>query len=160
MVGKSIEQEILVTSTAAPMGRQGSEQPSSVGAVLGGPDWISARPDAALALLAHMRAMKDLADDMTHAALTPLLGRKLFAPLGDDQNGAPLSAVSAFVAARCRPLWPPNRGREPPVCPTIGDHPAGRIELNRSEVTTTHESGSSDPSDRNPPPHTVEKLEK
>ena len=101
VVGKSIEQEILVTSTAAPMGRQGSEQPSSVGAVLGGPDWISAR---ALALLAHTRAMKDLADDMTHAALTPLLGRKLFAPLGDDQNGAPLSAVSAFVAARCRPL--------------------------------------------------------
>ena len=40
--------------------------------------------------------MKDLADDMTHAALTPLLGRKLFAPLGDDQNGAPLSAVSAL----------------------------------------------------------------
>src|SRR5271166_2402427 len=37
-----------------------------------------------------------------------------------------------------------NRGREPPVCPTIGDHPAGRIELNRSEVTTTAESGSSD----------------
>ena len=57
VAGKSVEQEILVTSTAAPMGRQGSDGRSSVGAVLGGPDWIS----AALALLAHTRAMKDLA---------------------------------------------------------------------------------------------------
>jgi hypothetical protein len=38
---------------------------------------------------------------MTHAALTPLLGREfdnfLFAPLGDDQNGPPLSVVSALA---------------------------------------------------------------
>ena len=38
---------------------------------------------------------------MTHAALTPLLGREfddfLFAPIGDDQNGPPLSVVSALA---------------------------------------------------------------
>ncbi len=37
---------------------------------------------------------------MTHAALTPLLGREfdnfLFAAIGDDTNGAPLSVVSAL----------------------------------------------------------------
>ena len=44
---------------------------------------------------------EDLVDEMTHAALTPLLGREfdnfLFAPLGDDQNGPPLSVVSALA---------------------------------------------------------------
>ncbi len=38
---------------------------------------------------------------MTHAALTPLLGREfdnfLFAPIDDDQNGPPLSVVSALA---------------------------------------------------------------
>ena len=38
---------------------------------------------------------------MTHASLTPLLGREfddfLFAPIGDDQNGPPLSVVSALA---------------------------------------------------------------
>jgi hypothetical protein len=38
---------------------------------------------------------------MTHAALTPLLGREfdnfLFAPIGDDQKGSPLSVVSALA---------------------------------------------------------------
>jgi hypothetical protein len=42
-----------------------------------------------------------LVDDMTHAALTPLLGREfdnfLFAPIGDDQKGSPLSVVSALA---------------------------------------------------------------
>src|SRR5208337_1693816 len=44
---------------------------------------------------------KHLADNMTHAALTPLLGREfdnfLFAPIDDDQNGPPLSVVSALA---------------------------------------------------------------
>jgi len=44
---------------------------------------------------------KHLADNMTHAALTPLLGREfdnfLFGPLGDDLNGAPLSVISALA---------------------------------------------------------------
>jgi hypothetical protein len=43
----------------------------------------------------------ELADNMTHAALTPLLGREfdnfLFASIGDDQNGSLLSVVSAFA---------------------------------------------------------------
>jgi hypothetical protein len=42
-----------------------------------------------------------LADDMTHAALTPLLGREfddfLFASIGDDRNGPLLSVVSALA---------------------------------------------------------------
>jgi hypothetical protein len=42
-----------------------------------------------------------LADDMTHAALTPLLGREfdnfLFASVGDDRNGPLLSVVSALA---------------------------------------------------------------
>ena len=45
--------------------------------------------------------MKDLASDMTHAALTPLLGREfdpfLFATIGDERNGLLLSVVSAFA---------------------------------------------------------------
>jgi hypothetical protein len=45
--------------------------------------------------------MRDLAEDMTHAALTPLLGREfdsfLFASIGDDENGPLLSVVSAFA---------------------------------------------------------------
>jgi len=48
-----------------------------------------------------------LAYDMTHAALTPLLGREfdnfLFAPLGDDQNGPPLSVVSALARLEVDP---------------------------------------------------------
>ena len=44
---------------------------------------------------------------MTHAALTPLLGREfdnfLFAPLGDDQNGPPLSVVSALAQLEVDP---------------------------------------------------------
>src|SRR5271165_3669647 len=44
---------------------------------------------------------------MTHAALTPLLGREfdnfLFAPLGDDQNGPPLSVVSALARLEVDP---------------------------------------------------------
>jgi hypothetical protein len=44
---------------------------------------------------------------MTHAALTPLLGREfdnfLFAPIGDDQNGPPLSVVSALARLEVDP---------------------------------------------------------
>jgi hypothetical protein len=47
------------------------------------------------------RASRNLADDMTHAALTPLLGREfdnfLFASVGDDLNGHLLSVVSALA---------------------------------------------------------------
>ena len=53
------------------------------------------------------RATGDLADDMTHAALTPLLGREfdnfLFASIDDDRNGPLLSVVSALARLR-RPL--------------------------------------------------------
>jgi len=46
-------------------------------------------------------ALRDLADDVTHAALTPLLGREfdpfLFATLGDEQDGPLLSVVSALA---------------------------------------------------------------
>ena len=42
-----------------------------------------------------------MAEDMTHSALTPLLGREfdnfLFASIADDQNGPLLSVVSAFA---------------------------------------------------------------
>ncbi len=44
---------------------------------------------------------QDLAETMTHAALTPLLGREfdnfLFAAIGDDTDGAQLSVVSALA---------------------------------------------------------------
>ena len=42
-----------------------------------------------------------LADDMTHTALTPLLGREfddfLYAPIGEDRNGTTLSVLSALA---------------------------------------------------------------
>ncbi len=48
-----------------------------------------------------MLETRDLADDMTHAALTPLLGREfddfLFASIGDDRNGSLLSVISALA---------------------------------------------------------------
>ena len=48
-----------------------------------------------------------LAENMTHAALTPLLGRAfdpfLFATIGDDQGGALLSVVSALARLEVDP---------------------------------------------------------
>jgi hypothetical protein len=42
-----------------------------------------------------------MAEDMTHAALTSLLGREfddfLFAPVGEDRNGTLLSVISALT---------------------------------------------------------------
>jgi hypothetical protein len=66
------------------------------------PSGIASRFDRTHGSLpAHARATKVLADDMTHAALTPLLGREfdnfLFASIADDQNGPLLSVVSAFA---------------------------------------------------------------
>ncbi len=53
------------------------------------------------------RATGDLADDMTHAALTPLLGREfdnfLFASIDDDRNGPLLSVVSALARLEVDP---------------------------------------------------------
>jgi hypothetical protein len=52
-------------------------------------------------------ATGDLADDMTHAALTPLLGREfdnfLFASIDDDRNGPLLSVVSALARLEVDP---------------------------------------------------------
>jgi hypothetical protein len=49
----------------------------------------------------------DLADDMTHAALTPLLGREfdnfLYASIDDDRNGPLLSVVSALARLEVDP---------------------------------------------------------
>jgi len=48
-----------------------------------------------------MVCAENLADDMTHAAITPLLGREfdpfLFAAIGDERDGPLLSVVSAFA---------------------------------------------------------------
>src|SRR5208337_2391413 len=51
--------------------------------------------------LSMVHALPPRVFDMTHAALTPLLGREfdgfLFAPIDDDRNGAGLSVVSALA---------------------------------------------------------------
>jgi len=53
------------------------------------------------------RGTEELADDMPHAALTPLLGREfdnfLFASIEDDRNGPLLSVVSALARLEVDP---------------------------------------------------------
>jgi hypothetical protein len=62
---------------------------------------MQGKPGVALFAARFSRSTRESAVDMTHAALTPLIGaefdRFLGAPIGEDRNGTPLSVLSALA---------------------------------------------------------------
>jgi hypothetical protein len=97
---QSMSVEVLVTSGAAPGWRHRNNRRASARRMA---ERTASRPDR----MRRSRATKDLADGMTHAALTPRLGREfdnfLFSSIDDDRNDPLLSVVSALARLEVDP---------------------------------------------------------
>ena len=100
---KGMTVEVQVTPNAAPAweSRPRSDSEPRWGDAGGGSSPNLTQRADAIGASVRLLSTRNLADEMTHAALIPLLGREfddfLFASIGEDRNGTTLSVLSALA---------------------------------------------------------------